>query len=433
MAQLRPLTKEELLRTAGAMNPAPTAADVQAHVAATQPIQPGSPEAAQMSHQQPGTGAGVPVEDIRPPEKAKPAAAPRKVASSGPPSRGGARGQPPGPAPTAVLASNGVMPAAPAAQPQAAPAAPGQAPDFSDDNTPPFWYADAVRAAEEQAMSLGRVDDAAAIRQNYNSFIDGQFRTLETEYETKTLPKVQQIRTAMLNNQLDQLPAQFAAEARSTVMQAAQQQQQMLAFMYGLVRNDATRGLGVKYFNESKLLEPGVQVNDFIVDGDRVVGIDNQGKVVKLSSGQDFALPVEDLEGLYNQFYGPQRRDNMIVPKGSVAVSNGGQVIFDNRQPDDGTDAEGNSRIAADVKTGTFALARALNLELDATGKMMAGVDPQTNQTWLTLSAEVEKAIRAGMPPQQAALEVFRRYQGGQAAAGMGTGPSMQELMGGSN
>lgn len=283
-------------------------------------------------------------------------------------------------------------------------------------------------------MSLGRVDDAAAIRANYNRFIEGQFRTLETEYETKTLPKVQQIRTAMLNNQMEQLPANFAAEARSTVMQAAQQQQQMLAFMFGLAGNEATRGLSVKYFNESKLIEPGVQVADLVVDGDKLIGVDNQGKVVKLSSGQDFAFPVEDVAALYNQFYGPQRRDNMIVPKGSVAVSNQGQVIYDNRQPDDGgTDSEGNSQTQSAVKTGTFALARVLGIELDSTGRMMEGVDDNTRQTWLALSAEVEKAIRSGMPPQQAALEVYRLYTGSQAAASSGTGPSMQELMGGSN
>jgi hypothetical protein len=269
-------------------------------------------------------------------------------------------------------------------------------------------------------MELGRPEVAARVRGEYNRLIDGQYRTLETQYRTKVLPQVQAIQKQLLDFEGKQLPKELVIKARDTVQQAGQQQQTLMAFVYGLVRNDATKGLGVKYFNESDLLEPGVNVADFIVDDQgMLVGLDTKGGVVKLSSGEDFRLPVQALEQLYNSTFPADRRENVILPKGAKLVQTGtGATLATNPEA---PDVESRSNARSNVKMATDAIARALGIELDATGRLMEGVDDSTRQQWVQLSAQVEGMVLDGTPPQQAAETVLRSRASAAPAPGAAT------------
>lgn len=391
------ITREEMLRVSAALN-RPKA----------KPIVAGSRDAEQMTHTRP-SGEGVPIAAMPPP------AAPAEKKPSEPPKK-------PGPKPADVAAAKGVAAPdptrtyVPRETSPAAPAAPAAAAVPPEQDKPAFSYLAQVEAMERRAMEIGRPEEAARVRGEYNRLIDGQFRTLETNFKTKTLPQVQAMQAALLEHQGKQLPRELAIQARQVTLQAAQQQQEMLGYIYGLVRNDATKGLGVKYFNESELLEPSVQVADFIVDDQgMLVGLDAQGGVVKMSSGEEFRFPVEAAEQLYRDLFESERNQNVILPDGAMLVGTNGQVRAHNEKAAT-TESAGNARM--NVKMGTDALARRLGIELDATGRLMEGVDENTRQRWLELSALVEQEILRGTPPQQAADNVWRTAGGTAAASG---------------
>jgi hypothetical protein len=396
-------TKEELQAVSRGLNkPKP------------RPIVAGSFDADQMTHKRPGPPSDpLPVAPVAPVAQAAPvveeAPPPNRRTAGGPgPSKGK---QAPGPAPAAVAASRGVAPSAPV---DVSRETPQEVPPELD--LPAFHYREQVEAMERKAMEQGRPEEAARLRGHYNQLIDGQFRHIESEYKAKTLPQVQAIQAELLKFQGKQLPRELAMKAREAVMQAGQQQQQMLGYLYGLTRNEATKGLGIKYFNESELLEPGVQLADLVVDEKTgmLIGVDASGATVKMSSGQEFAFPIDAAEQLYKDLYESDKDDSTKLGEGDKLVDRKtGREIASNPK---GQYASTDERLSA-IKVGTGALARRLGIELDATGRLMEGVDEGTRQKWLELSAEVERAILKGTPPQQAADEVWRNASAGSAPA----------------
>lgn len=411
----KPLTQEELLKVAGVMGAAPSRP--------SGPIRPGTQDAEQQTHVRPA-GEGVPVEKVAQPAPPK-KAAPKKAA--------------PGPTPTQVAAETGVAPQVPnspmappsADRPASAPLLPGALPQAPEGDAPAFHYLPAVEAAEKKAIALGRFEIAAEVRDNYNRLIDGQYRSMETEWKTKTLPQVQAIQKALLDHQGKQVPAELAMKARETVSQAATQQQQMLAFLYGLARNDSTRGLAIQYFNESDIHEPGVKVANIVVQGDNVMGIDDQGKIVNLSTGQAFSFPVKDAEALYNQFYGSTRTDNIIVPAGGAVLNTSTGQVFRNPKDESTTPSDQLSS----VKYATDIINQTLGIKLDSTGQMIENVGAATREQAAMLAAQAGALIRGGMTPEQAATTVLNQYKAAGVSGGQqgSSGPSLKELMGGSN
>lgn len=289
-----------------------------------------------------------------------------------------------------------------------------------------FDYLEQVDAAERELMSRGRTAEAATVRQEFNRLIDGQYRTLETLYKTKTLPQVQAMQTELLKFQGQQLPRELAIKARNTTLQAAEQHRAMLAFMYGLARNDATKGLGIKYFNESELIEPGVQLADLVVDqqSGMLIGVDAQGQIVKLSSGEDFRIPMTDAEALYKQVYESDRKDNIILPEGAKLISSvSGKTIATNPKDRVGTP---ENQLSA-TKQAYAALAENLGIDLTDMGRMIEGIKPETRDEHTRLMAKAGALIREGMPWEEAVATVMQGRQSGQAPTQGGsayTGPA---------
>lgn len=398
------LTEEELRKGAVAFRGPVTPGMAKAAAPRPKPIKAGSADAAAQTHTTP-RGEGVAVAGIAPPMPAAPGPVAETEHNPGGTTRRKGR---PGPAPAAVAAEAGAGGGAAPSRPvdsvsRETPPQPDVPPHL---DLPAFKYREQVEAMERMAMSQGRTEDAARIRGEYNKLIDGQFRYIESEYKAKTLPQVQAMQQELLKFQGRQLPRELAIKARDTVMQAGQQQQQMLAFLYGLVRNDSTKGLGIKYFNDSELIEPGVQLADLVVDEKTgmLIGVDASGATVRMSSGQELVFPVEAAEQLYQRFYEGSKDQTVKLGKGDILVDRQGRQIAANPE---GQYATADDRLSA-IKVGTAALARRLGIELDATGRLMEGVDDQTRQRWLELSAEVERAVLAGTPPQQAAEAVWR-------------------------
>lgn len=345
-----------------------------------------------------------------------PDAAPR---SSGPATRPVVRSQ--GPAPAAVVAANGVMAPPPASAPRETPAAAPEKEQEKDMHA--FHYLGQVQAMEAKAMALGRPEEAARVRGEYNRLIDGQFRSMETDWKTKTLPQVQSIQKMLLDHQGKQVPKELVVKARETTLQAAQQQQQMMGFLYGLARNDATKPLGIQYFNESEMIQPGDKLADLVVVDGMLVGVDEGGQPVQMSGGQDFRFPIEAAEQLYKSLFESERRDNVIVPKGAKLVNtNDGRVIADNPDLNAGRD-DGPTR-SEDLSAVRFAydgIANALGLKLSDTGKLMEDIDPSARAAHTQLTAEAGLLVRSGVPPEQAVEQVMQKHRGSAAATAPST------------
>jgi hypothetical protein len=395
---LRQLTEEELLAAARGLNPPLSRS--------SGPIKAGTPNAEQMTHKRPG-----PPSDPPPAMPPKAEEKPPHVVRQAPPS---VVARKPGPPPAKVAAEKGIAappaPIAPAVPRETESAAPAQEKPL---DRHAFSYQAQVEAMERKAMDLGRPEEAARVRSEYNKLIDGQFRSMETDYKTKTLPQVQAIQSQLLEYQGKQLPRELVMKARDTVNQAAQQQQQMLGYLYGLARNDATKGLGIQYFNESDLIEPGVKLADLVVKDGMLIGVDAGGQPVNMASGQPFQFPIEAAEQLYRDLFENPKEDVLKLGEGEVAYdrTSGRQIASNPRSPA-GTPSEQMtaSKQAADVIATEFGAKR------DPVSNM---IDPDTIKDrpgYTRALAEVEALVRGGMPPLQAADTVAQRFRGAQGA-----------------
>lgn len=323
----------------------------------------------------------------------------------------------PAPAPAAIAAGLGVGTQSPVDSVPRETQAPEQVAPEQDKHA--FAYMKDVEAGVAEAMRRGRPDIAANIQQEYANLVAGQFRALEANYEIELLPQIHQMREQLVAYQGKALPRELAIKANDLALQAESQRRRMLAYAYGLERNAMTAGGGVSLFNQSKLIEPGVELAKVEVRGDMLVGLDANGNVVDFSNGTPFQIPVEQAETLYREEFESDRDDNMIVPKGAKVINRrSGATVATNEEG-----ATTDERLSA-IKVGTAALARRLGIELDATGRLMEGVDETTRQQWLELSAKIEQQILGGSPPQQAADDVWREHsaaaatQAAPAAAG---------------
>lgn len=396
----RPLTEEDLL----------AAAQVIERQQANPPVQPGTPNAEQMTHARPGPsnapGAAlvvVPVQAKKPDPQPRVRQAPPEVVARKP-----AAGPAPetGPAPAAVAAERGVTggPDPLANVPRGTPE-PERVPPAYD--KPAFQYQDRVDRGVAEAMRRGRPDIAAQIQGEYANLIVGQFRAMENQYEVDTLPQVHAIRKQLLDFQGQQLPAEFVAKARDVAMQAQAQQRRIMAFAYGLERNAMTAGSGVKLFNESKLIEPGVTLDRVEVHGGNLVGLDAQGKTVKFLNGSDFIVPVDQAEALYSQEFEGDKSNNTVIPEGSIMVNAQGDRLAANPKSTVGTPSEQLSatKAAADVIATEFGAKR------DPVSNM---IDPDTIKDrpgYTQALAEVERLVKSGVPPLEAANTVAQNYR----------------------
>lgn len=382
------------------------------------------------------------------PASAAPAAAPppeRTVQASGPARRNSpAQVAAAAPAPAAVPAQ---QPAAPAAAPAVvdvaadrgvtglppdAPAAQQPAANLvpPEQDRPAFEYADAVKAGVDKAMSLGRPDVAAAIQREYADLVVGQFQAMEAAYEMDTLPQVKAMQKELLNFQNATMPEELKIRARDLAMRATQQQQQMLAYAYGLERNGMTAGAGVQLFNRSQLIEPGMTLDHLGVHGKDLVGLDKNGQVVNFSSGQPFVIPIAHAEELYNTFYGQTTEDAKILPEGSMMVDGQGRVL---RQNPKAADGPSSSDQLSSVKLARDIINETLGIKLDATGQMIENVGAATREQAAMLAEQAGALVRSGMTPEQAAATVLRQSRAAGIAEGDAPGPSLKGLIGGSN
>lgn len=335
--------------------------------------------------------------------------------------------QQPGPQP-------GPQPPQPATRPQIGPPAPSPAttaanvgvpqpaqpePPEEEPDRDPFQYTERVDRMVKEAMAQGRPDVAAEIQGEYANLITNQFRTLEATYQRDTLPKVQAMQRQLLEFEGKKLPRQLAMQANELAMQATAQQRRMIAFGYGLLRNETTAPMAAQFFSESKIFEPGVRVDRFEVHNGSVVGVDKDGNPVKLKTGQLLTFPVEDAEAMFQYEFGSERK-TQVISEGGMLVDDLGNVVAQN------PGQRGPGGKPDDVRANTQAAVREIQLafgaKLDPVSKMIDTSTIKDPAGYNRALAEVEALIQQGTMPMAAQMQVIERYRAQQQTGTKNTG-----------
>jgi hypothetical protein len=222
-------------------------------------------------------------------------------------------------------------------------------------------------------------------------------------------------------------------QANELALQAGAQQRRIMAYAYGLERNDMTAGAGVRLLNQSKVLEPGVVIDRFEVgetqgvgpDGKAalvpaIIGVDANGQPVNTLNGQPFVIPIEQAEALYAEEFGGKTDETVVLPRGSqLANKQTGEVLASNDVPDPVSPADRaatRSEELSAVKYVRDGIANALGIDLTDTGRMMEGVDPAARDEAIRLTAIAGRLVRSGVDPEVAVNEAMKQRRDKQPA-----------------
>lgn len=316
------------------------------------------------------------------------------------------------PRPAATVANVGAMP-----QPQmvqSEPADLGQPPEAED----PFQYADRVKPMIDEALARGRTDIAARIQSEFTQLSRDHFAALNARYETDILPRAKQIQAELLKQKGKMLPAQFAQEARAVAMQAAEQREQMMAYMYSALRDPVLSQEAIAMFNDSPFIEPGVKVREFKVDPQARIlyGIGEDGQPVNLMNGQPFAVPLDAAEALREKWYGSKKgQEPYTLKAGERRYDANNRLVAEG-----GADPEGSGRGGAAFSRNLDDARKAVDSRFgrDTSTGIMLNDSPQAREQYEAVMKRAEAYVSQQMNPVEAAARAYADVMGGGAASG---------------
>lgn len=276
-----------------------------------------------------------------------------------------------------------------------------------EQDRPSFEYADQVAAGVKEAMRRGRPDIAAKIQREYADLITGQYRALEQQYEMEVLPQVHAMRKELMAYQGKAMPQELAIKANELAMQAQDSQARLLAYAYGLERNAMTAGSGIQLFNQSKLVEPGVELAQIEVRDGVMVGLDAQGQPVNFLNGQPFMVPIQEAEALYQQYFGREKEYMKLGEGDKVIDPKTGATVASNPKSPGGTPSE----LLSSSKAAATIIAQEFGATYDPVRQMIDESTIKDRPSYTKALAEMEGLIRGGMPPYEAANQVAQKYR----------------------